>query len=70
MLVDEGFNCFVGWMGSLDKCLFIFDQLFRKWYSEDPTGLKNFAQHARSVCNAAVAGGKAHTSTNGTKENK
>ena len=57
VLVDDGFNCFVSWMGSLEKCLFVFGELFITWYTEDSASLKNFAQHARSACNAAVAGG-------------
>ena len=54
--MEDGFNCFIFYMGSLDKCCFLFQKLFEKWFSTDAESLKRFAAHARSACSLAVAG--------------
>ena len=54
--MEDGFNCFIFYMGSLDKCCFLFQKLFEKWFSTDAESLQRFAAHARSACSLAVAG--------------
>ena len=55
VLVDDGFNCFIFYMGSLEKCCFLFRDVFEHWFTTDSDNLKKFAAHARSACSLAVA---------------
>ena len=55
VLVDEGFNCFIHYISSIEKCCFLFGDIFAKWYSTDADSLKHFAAYAHSACALAVA---------------
>jgi hypothetical protein len=57
VLVSENFNCIVHYLGSVEKALFIFGDIFISWWTADAEGLKRFASHARSACHVAVAKG-------------
>ena len=55
-MVDNGFNCFIFfYLSSVEKCCFLFGDLFAKWYSTDSDSLKHFAAYACSACSLAVA---------------
>ena len=42
-------------MGSLEKCCYLFSDVFEHWFLTDCEGLKKFAAHACSACSLAVA---------------
>ena len=49
----DGFNCFVFYMGSVEKCCFLFGDLRKVVFNCD--ALKRFAMYARSECSLTVA---------------
>ena len=50
VLVEQGFNCFIFYLSSIEKCCFLFREVFEKWFVDDCDGLKRFAAYARSAC--------------------
>ena len=57
-LFHVGFQSLLQYFGSTPKPIFLFGDLFKKWYSTDVAALKVFADRARSIFGCYLAGGK------------